>query len=91
MLHLAGRIPFRVDVGNFLQLECSFQGRRKVVGTAEIQKVRVIRILPSDIKHMRGIAENDLHLLRKGAQRFDNGRASAFVKPVARGTKFGKP
>ena len=39
VLHLGGRIAFRVDIADFLQLQRPFQGDRVVVATAQIQEV----------------------------------------------------
>ncbi len=39
MLHFGCRIAFGMDIGNFFQFECSFQGYRVIVSTAKIDEV----------------------------------------------------
>ena len=49
MLHLAGRIAFGVDVGNFLQLQRAFESDGIVNASAEIEEIRVAEKLASEL------------------------------------------
>ena len=39
MLHLGGRIPLGMDIGNLLELQGAFQRHRVVVSAAQIKEV----------------------------------------------------
>ena len=49
MLHFAGRITFRVDVGNLLELERTFEGDGIVNAAAEIEKIGAAEKLSCEI------------------------------------------
>ena len=37
MLHFGGRVTFRMDIGDFLELQCAFEGYGEIVSPAEVE------------------------------------------------------
>ena len=58
MFHFSRRISFRVDVGNFFELECAFQRNRIIDPTSEIEKV-VLPVEPFRHRHEFGFSLDD--------------------------------
>src|SRR5690606_9952749 len=53
MLQFAGRITFRMDIGDFLELQRAFHGQRIIGVTPEVQ----------DVMHLRELACDALNLI----------------------------
>ena len=45
MFHLAGRIAFRMDIGNLFQLERALEGNRIIDAAAEIKEILAVHEL----------------------------------------------
>ncbi len=79
VLHFACGIAFRVDVGNFLQFECAFEGNRVVNAAAEVEKIRVAEELPRQrlvkagfvaLQHGFDLVRNAREFLQQGLRGF---------------------
>ena len=60
VFHFGGGIAFSMDVGDFLQLQGTFEGDRIVLQTTEIQHVTHILVFLRDVLHMAAMVEGPL-------------------------------
>ena len=68
MLHLGRGVALRMDVGDLLELERTFERHRKVVAAAEVEDVARPHHALGDLLHLGGPCEHPLHQLRESGE-----------------------
>ena len=79
MLHLAGRVAFGMNIGDFLEFECPFEGDRILVATAEEEKILCAHIGARRLLDRLVEFEDFLHFARQGQQIMTSSRQSSAV------------
>ncbi len=84
VLHLARGIAFRVDVGNFLQLQRAFERDGEMNAAAEIEKIVGAEKLAGEVFVLPVVGQNGFELAGN-AHQFMHESAGAILVPDARG------
>ncbi len=89
VFHLAGGVAFRVNVGNFLELEGAFESDGIVDAAAEVEKIGVAEKLTGEVFVEAGLfgLENGFHFVGDASEllhKFDGGGGSQFSADLAK-------
>ena len=82
MLHFAGGIALRMNIGNFLQLQRAFEGDREMDAASEVEKIGRLEKLAGQIFIDPVIGQNRLQFARNHDQFMDKRARFLFATDV---------